>query len=119
MLRLTLPIVSILAMLSACSASPTATSSVGLAGTYDCFGISNGTISNLGTLSLNSDGTGSFGAEAFQWWFDPSASQVSFQGGAVLQDADYLADGQTLSVNLAATGSVENAPDGHFTCVRL
>lgn len=119
---ITIAWIALTLILSACSpsasASGSAASSAEVAGTYECFGLENGTAATLATLTLNADGTGVFGASAFQWTYDPGANLISFSGAANLQDASYFPDGPSLSVNVRAGGMVENAPDGHFTCVK-
>jgi hypothetical protein len=69
-------------------------------------------------LIRGADGTGAFGASAIQWSYDPGSNRLTVSGDANLQDAAYFSDGTSLSVNVSAAGSVDHAPDSHFTCVK-
>lgn len=115
-------LIALALIFSACSpsasASGSAATSAEVAGTYDCFGLENGAAATISTLTLNADGTGVFGSTALTWTYDQDTNQIIFGGDAGLQDATYLSDGPSLSVNLRADAIVTGAPDGHFTCVK-
>jgi hypothetical protein len=104
-------------LLSACGTSPTATgtaqvpiSSAELTGTYECFAIEGTNTSDMGSLTLNTDHTGTFGSSTIQWNYDVSTNLITFEGDESLRDGTYFSEGQTLSVNADA--------DDHFTCVK-
>jgi hypothetical protein len=100
------------------SASGSAASSAELVGNYECFGLESGSAEAISTLSLNSDGTGTFGAAAIQWSYSPGTNMVTFTGDANLKSATYLSDGPSLSIDMAGGAGIAGAVDGHFTCVR-
>jgi hypothetical protein len=113
--------VIVLALLfGACSpsASGSAASSAELTGSYECFGLASGSTQTIGALTLNADGTGTFGSTAIQWSYDRNTNTITFTGGAGLQSATYISDGPSLSMNSTADAGVEGSVDGHFTCVR-
>jgi hypothetical protein len=119
---ITIALIALTFCLSACSPSASASGSVAttaeVAGTYECFGLENGSATTISTLSLNADGTGVFGTTMITWTYDPATSLITFNGDAALQEATFLSDGPTLSVNLRADAIVSGAPGGHFTCVK-
>lgn len=105
-------------LLSGCSGSSSTATRGDAAGTYECFGVESGVTAGINTLVLNSDGTGAFGDAAVTWTYDPGTGQIRFGGDAGLQDATFLSDGPSLSVNLRAEAIVSDATEGHFTCVK-
>lgn len=115
---ITFALITFAVLLCACSASGSAATSADVAGTYECFGIEGGAAAGINTLTLNSDGTGAFGDVPLTWTYDPGTGQITFSGDAGLQDATYLPDGPSLSVNLRAEAIVSGAAEGHFTCVK-
>ena len=108
------------AVIGGCSASGggSVATSAEVAGSYECFGVGEAGMSSMGSLVLNEDGTGAFGSTALTWTYDPNSNSIQFEGAAGLQDATYLPDGPSLSVNLRADVIVTGAPEGHFTCVK-
>ena len=107
-------------IITGCSAQASTSSTVAadVAGSYECFGVGEAGMSAIETLTLNADGTGSLGNSALTWSYDPSTNTILFDGAAGLDNATYLSDGPSLSVNLRADVILTGAPEGHFTCVK-
>ena len=108
-------ILGVILMVVACNLSGLRTSSAPV-GQYDCYGHEAGMLAYTGLLDIHADGRVEFLGNTGSWTYDPDTKTLTFSGDVPLAQAEYHADGPTLSVDLRPGVNIPHAELGTMTC---
>jgi hypothetical protein len=108
-------LLGVVLMLIACNLSSLRVSSAPV-GQYDCYGHEAGMMAYTGLLDIQAGGRVKFLGNIGSWTYDSDTQTFTFSGDVPLAQAEYHADGPSLSVDLRPGVNISHAELGTMTC---
>jgi hypothetical protein len=108
-------ILGVVLVLVACNL-PTLQISSAPVGRYDCYGHEAGMLAYTGLLDIQAGGRVEFLGNTGNWTYDSDTKTFTFGGDVPLAQAEYHADGPSLSVDLRPGADIAHAELGTMTC---